>query len=100
MAELADAQDLGSCAARRAGSTPASVIKKLGIKMSMEDRSLPECRGCFNPPTTDEGWCDRCSQIFIDAHKEFDKALRPVLYYALGCFAVCAVLIVIRALSS
>ena len=31
MAELADVQDLGSCAARRVGSTPTTRTKKAGV---------------------------------------------------------------------
>ncbi len=41
MAELADAKDLGSFTARRAGSSPVTRIKNIPVRYSYE-KSVPE----------------------------------------------------------
>ena len=45
MAELADVQDLGSCAARRVGSTPTTRTKRTGPPFGSDERRGRFCVG-------------------------------------------------------
>ena len=64
--------------------------------MSMDDRSLPECRGCFEAPTTPDGWCDKCGKFLSVSRKAVDEAfapfLRGMLLLSLLCIAAVMVL--------
>jgi len=50
--------------------------------MSLSDRSLPECKWCFDPPETGVDYCARCQQIRASMHKSVDDAFRPLFRLA------------------
>ena len=70
MVELADAQDLGSCAARRVGSTPTTRTKKHA------DTFVFAC--FFFAPFCRQRWVLRC--IFLKTPKYKQKILRTLRF--------------------